>query len=67
MLRDCFIIFVIWRCCIALSRVMRRGRILPVSVTKRLSGSVSFQVKSNGVFECFCVSSEFIGAYYSIF
>lgn len=60
MLRACLIIRVIWRCCIAFKRVMRRGRILPVSVMKRFSCSVSRQVKSNGVFDCFCVSSEFI-------
>ena len=52
MLRERLIAAVTWRCCLAVRPVMRRGRILPVSVTKRERASTSVKSKSNGVFEC---------------
>jgi hypothetical protein len=48
--RACLMTRVMCRCCRAVSPVMRRGRIFPVSVTKRERISVSVWVRSKGFF-----------------
>ncbi len=48
MLRERLIIFVMRRCCLAVKPVIRRGRILPVPVTKRERALGSIYSKSLG-------------------
>jgi len=58
MLRACFRVLVIARWCLAVRPVYLRGRILPVSVTKRCIAWGAKKGSSAGVGVCSCFSGS---------